>query len=477
MSKTKINRFPGRMTNSAVRAGLVLVVCFAASAIALGQAPDQRTIQDPVNPIARFLPKQEKMTTPPIGVPIKPGTELVSPSNTAGGGTKKITLTEAQQAAAAQADPKARFAELEIEVAKEGRKIAEASYYPAVSATFANMHFNKFMGERIRLGTPDIGVNLAIPLLTKDSTTFNVNVTQPLTPLLKIQQVVKIARADENIAKAKAGVPLAELSMNVEKSYFDLLIAQRELTIAQAKANSLIDKVRDSGPSAAERLEMVEAQKSVSLIDSKVRKLSAILSNMMGLPIDTELGLVIPPSEKRSVTLAEATQQAMDSNPEIYEAEQTAIKAGAGKRLAQLDYIPDVAVIAGYANENIIQILPRDFTYVGILATYSIFDGFKREHTYKMRKAQVEMAEMGVGAAKAKVSANVKTSYFKMEESRRLRELAQRMISASNFVNTSSDSESAPMRLVRAGMELELLRAEQSYREAYGELLALMGDN
>jgi hypothetical protein len=48
----------------------------------------------------------------------------------------------------------------------------------------------------------------------------------------------------------------------------------------------------------------------------------------------------------------------------------------------------DVAVIAGYANENIIRILSKDFSYVALIATYTIFDGFKRERTYKMRKAQ-----------------------------------------------------------------------------------------
>jgi hypothetical protein len=49
-----------------------------------------------------------------------------------------------------------------------------------------------------------------------------------------------------------------------------------------------------------------------------------------------------------------------------------------------------------------------------------------------------------------------------MDESQRLRELAQRMIAASNLVNTRMDEGNSSMKPVLAGMELEMLKAEQA---------------
>ena len=198
---------------------------------------------------------------------------------------------------------------------------------------------------------------------------------------------------------------------------------------------------------------------------------------MIGLPEDTELELVPPATDLRTVSLPEATQKALVSNPEVIEAEQTAIKARAGHRLAKLDYVPEVAVIGGYAfNANLLPLLPRDFTFIGVMATYSIFDGGKREHTLKQRKAQVEMAELGVTLTKAKVAAGVKTSYLEMERSRELSELSHRMISASQLVNASYQANGSDAKEARARMEAEMFRAEQTYREAYGRLLEMMGD-
>jgi len=45
---------------------------------------------------------------------------------------------------------------------------------------------------------------------------------------------VKIARATRTIARAQAGMPVAETASKVEKITFELLIADRELVSAEA---------------------------------------------------------------------------------------------------------------------------------------------------------------------------------------------------------------------------------------------------
>jgi len=57
--------------------------------------------------------------------------------------------------------------------------------------------------------------------------------------LLQVHQAVTVARADEQIARAKGAQLVAQISENVERLYFALLIAQRRQIIAEKKIEVL----------------------------------------------------------------------------------------------------------------------------------------------------------------------------------------------------------------------------------------------
>jgi outer membrane protein TolC len=477
-SKTFEGEKKVRQISGLLRGGLALLACLIVSAVASAQ-------DAPTDP-SRFVLQPAKASGVPVIKPITRVPNLVNPPGTTAVNTARlITLAEAQQQAAGAENPLARLGALQVEAAKQNRLAFHAQYFPNISATFANLHFNKFMGEQIQLRRPILGTTIpvALPLTGKDQTLAAFNLIQPLTPLLKVQQAVKIARADENIARAKAGMPVSETARKVEKNYFDLLIAQRELIVARVKAKTIQDKYLIASNSSAPRLsaeqeaELIGAEKTLVLANSKVQELSVSLNGLIGLPEETELELVAPPPVVEEVSLAEATQKAMMTNPEVVEAEQTAIKARAGRRLAKLDYVPDVVVLGGYVyQQNVVPLLPQDFTYIGVMATFTIFDGGKREHTVKMRNAQVEAAELAVVLTKAKVAASVKTSYFEMNRSRTLSELSHRMISTSLVVNAAYRPNSSEVIETRARLETEMFQAELAYREAFARLKTLMGD-
>lgn len=94
------------------------------------------------------------------------------------------------------------------------------------------MHFNKFMGQELQVANRSLG----LPLAGQNQTFIDVSVTQPITPLFQIYQLYKIAQADETIARAKAGMPPTQVAANVEKNFYGLLVAQKLLTVAEAKA-------------------------------------------------------------------------------------------------------------------------------------------------------------------------------------------------------------------------------------------------
>ena len=63
---------------------------------------------------------------------------------------RRITLDEAKTKAAGTAAIN-NVAQLEINAAKYHRQAAQADYFPKLSADFLNLHYNKFMGQTIRL--------------------------------------------------------------------------------------------------------------------------------------------------------------------------------------------------------------------------------------------------------------------------------------------------------------------------------------
>jgi len=397
-------------------------------------------------------------------------------------GVCRLTLDEAQQAAAGGAsNPLVRLGQLSVEAAKQHRLGVEAQYFPNLSSSYTGLHFNKEPGQVLTLAG---GHQVSVNIINKDQNIVNLMGVQPITPLFSIYQLAKIARADENIAKAKAGMSVAETARNVEKNFFDLLVAQRELTSAEADAKQITAKwltASNSGRpivSTAQETEMLGAEKAVMLSTSKVKELTASLDQMIGLPAGIKLELVPPEPLVENISLSEATEKAAANavNAEVIEAEQTAIKAHAGLTLTKLTYVPTIAVLGGYTNQTSVNLVfPRAAAYIGTMASWTIFDFGKREHGVKEAKAQAEMADLGVQLTKAKVAAAVKSSYLQLDRSRQLSQMARRMASATQVVEVSYKPGDPEVESARAKMEADLFRAELEYRQAYANLKALMG--
>lgn len=196
------------------------------------------------------------------------------------------------------------------------------------------------------------------------------------------------------------------------------------------------------------------------------------------MPLDTELELVPPaPPRFEDISLREATDKALTANAEVVEAEQNVVKARAATALSKLEYVPDVAVLGLYTyNDNAVPLLPRDFSAIGVMASFNLFDFGKREHAVKERKTQLEMAELAVQLTKAKVAASVKNSYFELERSRQLSELHRQLASTIQMRRTSSREDDSDFTAARTKTEAAMFEADLEYRQALSKLKALMGE-
>jgi outer membrane protein TolC len=385
-------------------------------------------------------------------------------------GVRLITLDDAQaQAAAATMKNLGR---LGIDAAKYHRQAAQADYFPKIDASFLNLHYNKFMGQRLQLFRRDA----SLPLFGKDETAVVFTVIQPVTPLLQVHQAVNVARADEEIAKAKADALTSQIAANVEHAYFALLIAQRKQTVAETKLKFLEGRSQLAstiampvGNTMEHKAALIEASKELETANNEVTQLTQSLNALMGLPADTKLELVAPEPATETVSLPQATQQAVANSPEVVEAEQTVVKAKAASKLSKLEYIPAVAVIGGYLNQPqpVLPLLPNDFSFIGVTATYTIFDFGKREKTMSERNTQVSMAEANLTLVQAKVAAGVQKAFLDLQRTRKIRDLTRQL--AVSYQEVAMDNASA-----RAKAESEMFQAEMDYRGAYAQLKRLI---
>jgi outer membrane protein TolC len=365
---------------------------------------------------------------------------------------QRITLNEAK--ANASGATAVNLGQLSIDAAKYHRQAVQADYFPKIDATFANLHFNKFMGQTFQLFRRTAG----IPLVGKDQTTVAVTLTQPVTPIFKVKQAVDIARADEVIARSKAAQAVAQVQAQVERAYFALLIAQRKQTLAEIRMET------------AERPLLVEVSKQLVTARTEAGELTKSLNALMGFDPETELELVAPDPVVQTISVHEATQQALANSPEIVEAEQNVAKARAARNLSKLDYVPEVAVVGGYVYQSAIPPLPLDFSYVGVMATLNLFDFGKREKTGKERKTQLEMAEAAVDLVKAKVAATVQKAFLDFERTRKIRDLTRQVAAAYSVTPVSYQEVALKAKADRAQAEEEMFEAELDYRLASAQL-------
>jgi outer membrane protein TolC len=468
----------------------VLSVAVAAQDLPSGPLAPQTQLLAPIGArlTALFTPAYQSKSgaSQPAGGTSEVAFTAVHPEPAAAtpGSARRITLEEAQQMGAGASNPMLRLGELQVEAARQHKLGVRALYFPNLGSQFEDLHFNKQTAKVFGIQGP-LGNMREVQknIFAKDSNSIDLSAVQPLTPLLAIRQLVKIAQADENIARSKAGMPVAEVAGKIEKTYYELLVAQRELVSARADVRKIQGKWMTASSSGVTSIspeqekDLISAQKAVLVPESQVKELTASLDEMLGLSEGTELELLPPDPLVENTSLKEVTDKAMAANPEVVQAEQTAIKAHAASKITKMAYGPNVAIVGGYMSQNLVDyFFPRGVSYIGAVATFTIFDFGKREADIKEGKANAQAADLGVQLTKAKVAAAVKSSYYELERSRQLTLLARRMISATRVVEASYQPDNAEVESARAKVEADMFRAELEYRQAFARLKTLMGD-
>lgn len=301
---------------------------------------------------------------------------------------------------------------------------------------------------------------------------------QPITKLIAVNAAVQIARADQASAQAQLDKGMQELLSGVAQAYYGLLGVQR-IDSALTLQVSMLEQLQAAKPTPELRIGILEAKQGLSQVRGQVQELTDQLGTLLGLPPDTRLELADPvPADLPVHSAEEAAQLALSCNAEIRQAEQSIAKAHAALQVAKMDYIPDVNVIGGYANQTGASYIQPNIGFVGVTANYTFWDWGKRRDSKRQRDTDMAMAEQNVRVTIDKVRGEARKTYGSFEQARDAFKLAGEMVQARiDAEHGATGAAALQAKADTSKAQLEEMKAEIAYRVAYAQLAGLIKGN
>jgi OMF family outer membrane factor len=417
-------------------------------------------------------------TAAPVAAQVKfgvPGVGPVVPT------VRRLSLEEARQLALAN-NPALTLARLNVAEKQYGITAARKDYLPKLMGNVTYFHFNDNLGN-IAVTAPGTrgilppGTPLASTAILNENSTFStLFLAQPITKLIAVNAAVQAARADAGAAQAQLDKGTRDLLSGITQAYEGLLGAQRILAAVELQVKMLEELVKVK-PVPQLRIGLVEARQGLVQVRGQVRELTETLNNLLDLPACTELELVDPlPPELPLGCPDDAANLAVARSPEVREAEENIGKAEAFLKLAKMDYLPDVNVVGGYANQTFANYIQPNFGYVGVTANYTFFGWGKRGDVKRQRETLVALAQQNVVVTRNKVALEARKAYLAYAQARESLGLAREMAEARKDAERAAQGAAVlQAKADTAKAELELMKADIAYRVAHAQLAAVIG--
>jgi outer membrane protein TolC len=399
----------------------------------------------------------------------------------------RLTLEEVKQRVLANSKL-LQLAARNVKSKEYATNAVRANYFPQVIGSSVYFHFNDDLGDVVTtggrtvqgprgrpLGTLPVAT-FDIPLIQQDSSFSTITAVQPITDLLKVRAGVAIARADERIAQAQLEKGTRELLSGVEQLYWGLLAAQRIRAgaVVGVQGAELLAKTGN----LEARTALVQGKQGLLEVENQIKDLEEQLTILLELPTCTKVELVEPPPPLAPVKCAdEAVGLALETSPEVREAQDTVAKAHAAVAAAKVDYLPNVALVGGYANNNLTPVVQPNIGYVGVVGTYTFVDWGKRRNTLRERQELVAMASLKVQQTQDDVRQKALKAFREYEETAKALKLADELAAVRTEAEKAAKEPSAKFTAAKdmATAQVDAVKADLAHRVAFVKLMALIG--
>jgi outer membrane protein TolC len=382
------------------------------------------------------------------------------------------------------------LARLGVTDSEHKKQVARSDYFPHIKNESSVLHITELAGVDIpagAFGTPASTGPIPPHSLFLDqgaltSYTSGTGLTQPLTQMFKIRESNRAATADINSAKIQVDQAEDEVVLKVRQVYYSLLIAQlkKQAAVEEVDASQVKDQEAQDAVLRGSALDVAALESRAALLDARqgvltqnlqIHSLSLTLSDLLGLPLETQLELDADPSVGALTTPSreECIQIAQDHSPEIRAAQQAVLKAKAGLAAAKDAYIPDITGLARYSYQSGIPLLVHNFGTFGASFNYDLFDGGRRIAEVKDSRTLLSQAELNLAKVQDEVAVQVETAYDKVEQLRNMVGVAEQALNARVELARLSDrqfEQTEALASARSEAHAKAASAKASYLEA-----------
>ncbi len=416
---------------------------------------------------------------------------------------RHITLEEAVQLALKH-NHVVRVAGYSVQEKEHTKDIARSAYFPLLrnDSNLAHLTDTQFVGITAGglgtvSGTPIPAQSVILNQGGLTIVTTGTSLTQPLSELWKIKSANDVAKAEISETHSKARQTENEVALKVHQLYYRILILQShgEAALAKIQATETLQAERVQqvkfGSTLEEeaiesRAQALESKQDLLTTDLQLSDLTMQLNDAIGLPLTTLLAL--DPSVRQPENTGDREQclhVALESHPEIAEAQAKVEQASAAVRLAKRQYIPNVEAFARYSYQDNVPFLVHNFGTFGVHLGYDLFDGGRRNAAIEEHKAQLAKAEENLAQVKEEVELRVQTAYNKLERTRQMMKVSEELLTLrtqSHRVSLRQLQEGSALRSQvdsAAARELDaktlLLQSQLEYIQANDEMTEAMG--
>lgn len=339
-----------------------------------------------------------------------------------------LTLEQAVELAV-QANRHMKVAGLEVEKAAEATNAARTGRLPSLNllgSTGAMLSPLEFQFNQGALGTfpgigPVPGENRIVTQPAQWSSFLFATAMQPLTPLLRINQGIRLSEVGEQIAKEQRRDKHLTVVSRVKREYFVALNLQSSLEATAEAIRFLqeLDRVvtaqvgqRKAIPSDSLEVKarLAEAEYQNVTLENALASQKDTLNNLLGR--DIHQGFRLTPvfaTPTQSVEETALLDQALVSSPSVREARLSVQQAEHDKAMKALQYIPDVSLTVSHIQAfNIGQVLPNQISFAGAFLSWEVYDWGRKQRELATKRLALEQTRVRVAEAEARLEVEIR---------------------------------------------------------------------
>jgi len=248
-------------------------------------------------------------------------------------------------------------------------------------------------------------------------------VDQPLTQQHRIHLNMAATDLGREIVREDVRATRQRVVAEVRSAYYALVAAQTALQAARETVKTLEEVQRVTTEHEAQQAvlhadalevgaRLAKSRYDLSAAEDRLATQGEILNDLLGRDLTTRFRVEpIPEQEGDGLTLETVRQRAMESRPELRQAELKEKQAEYDRRLARAEYIPDLSLSVRYVGYENFEVLPQSVTTAGVYLSWEPFDWGRRRNRVAEKSLAVEQAHNGARQTRSQVAIDAGTKF------------------------------------------------------------------